>query len=161
MRFATAMMLLSTTAFLGGCAGVGSLVSGQSTEADVRARLGNPADTRTEANGDKVWDYPTGPEGFYTHQVRIGADGRVRQVTQLLTEERFATIVPNKTSKAEVRSLLGRPMDDTRYPSGEAWSWRYLRVGVSPGYMVVRFNADGTVYEKLVIVDPSGDNPED
>lgn len=161
MKLAT-LMLLPLAALLGACAGgAASLVPGQSTEADVRARLGNPKDTRTEPNGDKVWEFPTGPEGFYTHQVRIAADGRVRQVTQLLTEERLATIVPGKTTKAEVRSLLGRPMDDTHYRAGETWSYRYMRMGVSPGYMVVRFNSDGTVYERLVIVDPSGDTPED
>lgn len=159
MKLAHILVVLSLAALAAGCAGPNSLVAGQSTEADVRTRMGNPTDTRSEG-GDKVWEYATGPEGFYTHEVRIGADGRVRQVTQLLTEERLATIVPGKTTKAEVRNLLGRPADDTRYPSGEAWSWRFLRMGVSPGYMVVRFNADGTVYERIVIIDPSGDNPE-
>lgn len=160
MKFATTLMTLCFIALLGACAGAPSLVSGQSTEADVRARMGNPTDTRTEG-GDKVWEYATGPEGFYTRQVRIGADGRVRQVTQLLTEERFETIVPGKTTQAEVRTLLGRPMDDTNYRAGRTWSWRYLRMGVSPGYMVVKFNPDGTVAERIVIIDPSGDNPED
>jgi outer membrane protein assembly factor BamE (lipoprotein component of BamABCDE complex) len=157
----TTAALILAVAMLAGCAGAHSLAPGQSTEADVRARMGNPKDTRTESNGDKVWDYPTGPEGFYTHQVRIGADGKVRQVTQLLTEERFTTIVPGKTTKAEVRTLLGRPMDDTHYRAGETWSYRYLRMGVSPGYMVVKFNPDGTVAERIVIIDPSGDTPED
>jgi ABC-type Fe3+-hydroxamate transport system substrate-binding protein len=161
MRSATILMALCFTALLGGCAGPASLVAGQSTEADVRARMGTPTDTRTEANSDRVWEYATGPEGFYTHQVRIGADGKVRQVTQMLTEERLATIVPGKTTQAEVRTLLGRPMEDVRYRAGQTWSWRYLRMGVSPGYMVVKFNPDGTVAEKIVIIDPSGDNPED
>jgi hypothetical protein len=159
MKPAAILILPALAAILGGCASPASLVSG--TEADVRARMGNPKDTRTEPNGDKVWEYSTGPEGFYTHQFRIGADGKVRQVTQLLTEERFTTIVPGKTTKAEVRSLLGRPMDDTHYRAGETWSYRYLRMGVSPGYMVVKFNPDGTVAERIVIIDPSGDNPED
>jgi hypothetical protein len=161
MKISTTLMTLILATLLGACGGAGSLVSGQSTEADVRARMGNPKDTRTEPNGDKVWEYSTGPEGFYTHQVLIGADGKVKQVTQLLTEERLATIVPGKTTKAEVRSLLGRPMDDTRYRAGETWSYRYLRMGVSPGYMVVKFNPDGTVAERIVIIDPSGDTPED
>ena len=160
MKLATALTMLSFAGILGACAGPGSLAPGQSTEADVRARMVTPTDTRTEPNGDKVWDYSTGPEGFYTHQVRIGADGRVRQVTQLLTEERLATIVPGKTTKAEVRNLLGRPMDNTNYRAGETWSWRYLRMGVSPGYMVVSFSPDGTVRERIVIIDPSGDTPE-
>jgi len=161
MKLATVLTMLSLAALLGACAGASSLVPGQSTEADVRARMGTPTDTRTEANGDKVWEYATGPEGFYTRQVRIGADGRVRQVAQMLTEDRFETIVPGKTTQAEVRNLLGRPMEDVNYRAGRTWSWRYLRMGVSPGYMVVKFNPDGTVAERIVIIDPSGDNPED
>jgi hypothetical protein len=158
MKLATALTMLSLAALLGACAG--SLVVGQSTEADVRARMGAPTDTRTEG-GDKLWEYATGPEGMTTHLVRIGADGRVKEVTQLLTEERFSTIVPGKTTRAEVRNLLGRPMDDTNYRSGPAWSWRFLRMGVSASYMVVAFNPDGTVRERIVIVDPSGDAPPD
>jgi hypothetical protein len=161
MKLATALMMLSFAALAGGCAGPRSLVAGQSTEADVRARMGTPTDTRTESNGDKLWEYATGPEGMTTHLVRIGADGRVKEVTQLLTEERLSTIVPGKTTRAEVRALLGRPMDDTSYRSGPAWSWRFLRNGVSASYMVVAFNPDGTVRERIVIVDPSGDAPPD
>jgi hypothetical protein len=160
MKLTTALTMFSFTALLGGCAGAGSLVAGQSTETDVRARMGAPTDTRTEG-GDKLLEYATGPEGMTTHLVRIGADGRVKEVTQLLTEERFSTIVPGKTTRAEVRNLLGRPMDDTTYSSGPAWSWRFLRMGVSASYMVVAFNPDGTVRERIVIVDPSGDAPPD
>jgi hypothetical protein len=160
MKLTTALTMLSFAALLGGCAGPHSLVPGQSTEADVRARMGAPTDTRTEG-GDKLWEYATGPEGMTTHLVRIGADGRVKEVTQLLTEERFSAIVPGKTTRAEVRTLLGRPMDDTNYRSGPAWSWRFLRMGVSASYMVVAFNPDGIVRERIVIVDPSGDAPPD
>jgi hypothetical protein len=157
MKLAT-LMLLPLAAVLAACAGPGALVSG--SEADVRARLGNPTDTRTEG-GDKVLEYATGPEGLYTYQVRVGADGKVRQVTQVLTEERFNTIAPGRTTKAEVRNLLGRPMDNTQFRAGETWSWRFLRMGVAPGYMVVKFNPDGTVAERIVIIDPSGDSPPD
>ena len=161
MKLVYALIALSLAALLAGCAGPRSLVSGQSTEADVRTRMGAPTDTRTEPGGDKLWDYATGPVGFYTWQVRIGADGRVKQVTQLLTEERFGTIVPGKTNQAEVRSLLGRPADETNFRAGQTWSWRYLRNGISPGYLVVKFNPDSTVAERIVIIDPSGDAPED
>jgi hypothetical protein len=161
MKLSTAVTMLSFAGLLGACAGPGSLAPGQSTEADVRARMGTPTDIRTGPDGDKLWEYATGPEGIQTYQVRIGPDGRVREVTPMLTEERFATIVPGKTTRAEVRNLLGRPMDDTNYRAGPTWSWRFLRMGVSPSYMVVSFSADGTVRERIVIVDPSGDSKPD
>jgi hypothetical protein len=157
MRFATVLLMVSTTALLGGCAG---LVPGQSTEADVRSRMGAPTDTRTEGS-DKLWEYATGPEGMHTRLVRIGADGRVKEVTELLTEENLARVIPGKTTRAEVRNILGRPMDETTFGNGLAWSWRFKRLGISASYMVVSFNPDGTVREKSVIVDPSGDGSRD
>src|SRR5262245_55283165 len=122
MKLATALMMLSLTALVAGCA---ALVPGQSTEADVRARMGAPTETRTDSNGDKLWEYSTGPEGLTTHLVRIGADGRVKEVKQLLTEDNLATIIPGRTTRAEVRNILGKPADETTYGNGLAWSWRF------------------------------------
>jgi hypothetical protein len=160
MKLADSLIMLFFAALLGGCAGAGALVAGQSTEADARARMGAPTDTRTD-RGDKLWEYATGPEGFHTRLVRIGADGRVKEVTELLTEEQFAKIIPGQTSKTEVRSLLGRPAFETQYRSGLAWSWRHLKGGVQPGYMIVKFNPNDTVAEKIVIVDQPGDSRDD
>lgn len=154
MKLATALTMLSLAALLGGCA---SVSPGQS-EADVRARMGAPTDTRTDSNGDKLWEYATGPEGFHTRLVRIGTDGRVKEVTELLTEENLARVIPGKTTRAEVRNMLGKPADETTYPNGLAWSWRFKRLGIAPSYMVVSFDPDGTAREKIVIVDPSGDD---
>jgi hypothetical protein len=146
--------------FLGSCAAPGSLTAGQSTEADVRARMGTPTDTRSD-RGDKLLEYATGPEGFRTRLVRIGADGRVKEVTELLTEEQFAKIIPGQTSRAEVRNLLGRPAFETNYRSGPGLSWRHLRGGVQPGYMIVSFNPNDTVREKIIIYDQPGDSRDD
>jgi hypothetical protein len=152
MKTEATLKMLSLVVLLGGCAGAGSLVPGQSTEADVRARMGAPTDTRTEG-GDKLWEYATGPEGFHTRLVRIGADGRVKEVTELLTEEQFARIAPGQTTRAEVRNLLGRPSDEATYRAGLTWSWRHLKGGAQPGYMVVSFNPNDTVRDRIIILD--------
>ena len=106
-------------------------------------------------------DYATGPEGFETYRVRVGADGKVKEVTQLLTEERFAKIVPGTMAKADVKELLGPPFDETSYGAGLTWSWRLKVFGVNPGFYAVSFNPDGTVRSKSVIIDPTGGGPED
>jgi len=124
----------------------------------VRAGVGKPTDTRVDRNGDKLWEYASGPVGYQTYLVRIGADGKVKEVTQLLVEEQFAKVIPGKMTKADVTDLLGRPSDETTYRTGLTWSWRYLLGGVSPGYMVVTFNPDGTVKDKITVIDPSGDS---
>ena len=158
MKLSVTWVFLSCIGLLAGCANFHSLVAGQSTEVDVRARMGAPTDTRVDRNGDKLWEYATGPEGTQTYLVRIGADGRMKEVTQLLTDEQLAKVVPGKMTKTDVRDLLGRPSEENELPTGLAWSWRYLRVGVQPGYLVVSFNPDGTVKEKIAIIDPSGDS---
>jgi len=161
MRFSATLVFLSCVGLLAGCANPRFLVVGQSTITDVRARMGTPTDTRVDRNGDQLWDYATGPEGFETHRVRIGADGKVKEVTQPLTEDQFARVVPGTMAKSDVRELLGPPSDETTYGAGLTWSWRFKRIGVQPGYMVVSFNPDGTVKDKIVIIDPSGDSPMD
>ena len=104
-----ALALVVYVALLRGCAGPRSLTVGQSTEADVRARMGAPTNTRVEPNGDRIWEYPTGPYGNETHMVRIGPDGKVKEVAQLLSEDRLAMVIPGKTTKPDVRKLFGRP----------------------------------------------------
>ena len=158
MKLSTILVSLSCIGLLGGCANPRSLVVGQSTEADVRGRMGTPTDTRVDRNGDPLWEYATGPEGFETHRVRFGADGKVKEVTQLLAEDQLAKVALGTMTKDDVRGLLGRPSFEDIYMPGLTWSWRFARVGASPGYMVVIFNPDGTVKDKIIIVDPTGDS---
>lgn len=151
----TLIMLFFAT-LVAGCAGPRSLVPGQSTEADVRAAMGAPRDTRTDPNGDLIWEYPTGPEGMTTYAVRMGPDRRVKEVTQLVSEEQLDKIVVGKTTRAEVRQLLGRPALETVYHVGPTWYWRHLKGGTQPGHLVVTFNPDGTVSSKISIIDLPG-----
>jgi hypothetical protein len=115
-----------------------------------------PADSRTDPNGDRLFEYPTGPEGVETQLVRVGPDGRVKEVSQLLTEEQLAKIVPSKTTKAEVRQLLGRPSHEDVYGVGLTWSWRFKKGGVQPGHLVVTFNPNDTVRDTIAILDFPG-----
>jgi hypothetical protein len=154
------MILLICIGLLGGCAGPRALVVGQSGEADVRTRMGAPTDTRVDPNGDRIWEYSTGPEGFYTHMVRIGADGRVKEVDQVLTEEQLAKIVPGKSTKSDVRRLLGRSSHEDTFQVGLTWSWRYKKGDVQPGYLVVTFNPNDTVRDTIAIIDMPGNKSD-
>jgi hypothetical protein len=140
---------------LAGCGTPGGLAPQQSRNVDVRAALGNPTDVRFDRNGEELWEYARGPGGYETHLVRFGADGRVKEVTQILTQERLMSVTPGTTTKPEVRHLLGRP-SETSYPgTGEAWSWRYNFGGSQLGHLVVTFNPDNTVKERMTIRDAS------
>jgi len=132
------------------------MVPGQSTIVEMRSRVGTPTDIRFDRNGDELWEYATGPMGYETHLVRIGTDGKVKEVTQILTEDQMLKLVPGTMTKADARNLLGRPSDQTFTASGTVWSWRFMKFGVQPGFLTVRFNPDNTVMDRIVILDPSG-----
>lgn len=119
---ALSALLLATA-----CAGYGpgDLKAGQ-TEADVRARMGEPTDRVTLPNGGSRLEYARGPMGAHTYRIELDASGRVQGVSQILTEANFATVRRNE-SKAEVRDQLGRPAEQrTGWRGvGEVWSYRY------------------------------------
>jgi outer membrane protein assembly factor BamE (lipoprotein component of BamABCDE complex) len=140
---------------LAGCATPGSFTPQQSTITDVRARMGSPTDIRFAPDGDELWEYATGPRGTETYLFRFAKDGRVKAVTQLLTEEQFGKIIPGQTTKTAVRDLLGQPSALAFLPNGTAWSW-HVRVGTRDGQFVVRFGRDNVVVEKNVVFDTAG-----
>jgi len=155
MRLWTTLTLLLLIAVLAGCASPRVFAPGSSI-VDVRARVGAPTDIRFDRNGDELWEYASGPAGFETYVVRFGGDGKVKEVTQVLTDDQLMKVVPGTMTKADVRNLLGRPSDETFTFAGTVWSWRFSRYGGQPGWLTVRFNPDNTVMERIAIIDPSG-----
>ena len=137
---------------LAGCAGPRGIVPERSTLAEVRTTIGNPTDIRFDRNGDELWEFAGGPMGTQTFLIRAAPDGRVKAVTQLLTEEQFAKIVPREMSKRDVRGLLGRPSDESFLYNGTSWSWRGAFEG-QYGYFVVHFDANDAVLDKTIIFD--------
>jgi hypothetical protein len=118
---------LSALLLVAGCAayGPGNLAPGQ-TEADVRARMGEPTDKASLPSGGSRLEYARGPMGGHTYRIELDASGRVQSVSQLLTEANFATVRRGE-SKADVREQLGRPSEQRVgwRGVGEVWSYRY------------------------------------
>jgi len=152
MRAPTNLLLALLVCVVAGCAGMRSIVPSQSNLADVRAKVGNPTDIRFDDNRDELWEYAWGPQGTQTYLVRASPDGRVKSVTQLLTEEQFAKIVPRQMTKRDVRHLLGRPSDESFLYNGTSWSWRGDFQG-QRGNFVVHFGRDDVVLDKIIIFD--------
>ncbi|HSC93852.1 MAG TPA: outer membrane protein assembly factor BamE [Burkholderiales bacterium] len=156
MRIPAMMIVMAFVAALTGCASPRSFAPGASM-VEVLAKAGPPTDIRIDRNGDELWEYATGPQGTETYLVRSGLDGAVKEITQLLTEDRMNTIVPGKMTKADVRQILGKPSDVTfTGAAGTVWSYRFKRDGIQPGYLTVRFNPDNTVMERIAIIDFTG-----
>lgn len=118
---------------LSGCGVLGAnpMDAALQTEADVRARLGQPqrvwAPLPAMPPGNKTFEYSRQPSGHTAYMVDIGADGEVLAVRQVLNRESFARVVVGMAPDDVVR-LLGRPMQITPYSlSGLTYyEWRYL-----------------------------------
>jgi outer membrane protein assembly factor BamE (lipoprotein component of BamABCDE complex) len=130
------LLALGTAVLLSGCDkngrpveefGLDKLEKGISAEADVRQVMGKPEIVWEEEDGSRTLEYPKGPEGVRTWMFAIGRDGKLRDYTQVLTEENFARVKPGM-SKDEIRRMLGKPRTIVQYrlKNEEAWDWRYL-----------------------------------
>lgn len=142
-----AMGLISTLLLAAGCDRVatGELQAGQSTVADLKLKLGEPASVNRE--GDKeIWEYPLGPEGTRTYMVLVNAQGTVEKIDQVLTEANFKRIQPGMTI-TEVRRILGRNSKEQRYgmsPSELTHKYKFNN-GSEDLYFDVTYDAQGRV----------------
>ena len=97
------------------------------------------------------------PYGRVAYAVRIGADGKVLDVEQRLTEENTKKIVAGKMTREDIRQLFGPPYYVTNYPRQQRETWEYPMV---PGSMslwmmlYVDFSPDGIVRDSWYTVDP-------
>ena len=140
---------------LGGCDRVSQLEEGVSTEVQVRKEFGDPVTITVEADGSRTFDYPRQPEGWTNYLIKIGADGKVASIRQLLTPDNFARVTPG-LSQLEVRSILGRPAQMKKYDlkNEEIWNWRFKQDGQQSKFFGVTFDAGGRVLGTGVGDDP-------
>lgn len=147
---------MALLALLAGCdrKRVSELEEGVSTEADVRARFGEPAATYDDADGGHTLEYPRQPQGATNYMISIGPDGRMSALRQVLAPANFAQVLPG-LDKDRVRRLLGRPAKMQAYAlkAEETWDWRYAD-GPEIKIFSVTFDADGRVISTMVTADP-------
>jgi hypothetical protein len=135
------------------------LEEGVATEADVRAKFGEPAATYLEDNGAKTYEYPRQPEGHRNYMITIGPDGKMSALKQVLKPDTFAK-VQNGLDKVQVRRLLGRPAKTQIFAlkrDEEIWDWRYLD-GQQAKVFSATFDKDGFVMKTASINDPRENN---
>lgn len=119
---------------------------------EVRALMGPPDEIWQEADGGSTWSYPRGPLGRQAYMVQLGADGRLKSIRQVLNEETFARIINGKTTRDEVRRLLGRPAEERFLPRKRetVWDYRYLDLG-QPYIFRIGFTEAGVVTDSVRI----------
>ena len=152
------MGLLSFIAGLAGCdqARIKELEEGVSTEAEVRARFGEPEKTweaRDMASlpfpgaaaepGARTLEFNRQPAGTVNYMITIGPDGRMSALRQVLTPQNFTRVLPGM-SMEQVRKMLGKPMKVTTYALKREthYDWRFVNPPSTLMIFTVVFNDD-------------------
>jgi len=122
------MWLLAVVLALGGCdlQRISELEEGVASEADVRARFGEPEKIWDAPAGARIFEYNRQPEGAKNYMITIGGDGKMAALRQVLTPQNFARVLPTMMME-DVRRILGKPMRVTAYAlkNQTHYDWRY------------------------------------
>ncbi len=159
-RGLVAMGLLTTLLALVGCDAqrVAELEEGVSTEADVKARFGEPEKVWDGGPGVRVFEYNRQPNGTQNYMISIGADGKMAALRQVLNVANIAKVVPGMPID-DVRRLLGKPMKISQFelkPGETHHDWRWAdgpNVSDRKIFSVV-VGADGKVISAASMRDP-------
>jgi hypothetical protein len=138
------LVVATAVAGLAACDRVEKLEEGVSTEVEVRKQFGEPVTIITDADGTRTFEYPRQPEGWTNYLIKIGPDGKMSSLRQLLNEDNFAKVKPGMT-QLQVRAMLGRPAKMWHFDlkNEDVWDWRFKQGGNESKMFSVTFAADG------------------
>ena len=158
---AAAAAALGAAVWLAGCdpQRISELEEGVSTEADVRARFGQPENV-WESPAGRVFEYNRQPQGQKNYMITIGPDGRMAALRQVLTPENFARVRPG-TAMEDLRKLLGKPARRTPQPlrNETEWEWRWVQPPNSPMVFTATLHDDQRVVRSGSSPDRSTEAP--
>lgn len=123
------MGILASLLALAGCdpQRIQELEEGVATEADVRAKFGEPEKIWDGEAGARIFEYNRQPAGHRNYMITIGTDGKMSALRQVLTPQNFARVQPGMMME-DVRKMLGKPMKVVPYELKKEtnYNWRYL-----------------------------------
>ena len=135
---------------------IAELEEGVATEADVRARFGEPekiwdaADMSglpmpgaAAAPGARTFEYNRQPSGNVNYMITIGTDGKMSALRQVLSPQNFTQVLPGMPMET-VRKMLGKPMKITPFALQQTthYDWRYLNPPTTAMIFTVVFDRD-------------------
>ncbi|MEO5671358.1 MAG: outer membrane protein assembly factor BamE [Ramlibacter sp.] len=134
---------------------IAELEEGVATEADVKARFGEPENVWDAPGGQRIFEYNRQPSGHQNYMITIGTDGKMTALRQVLHPGNFAKVQPGMMME-DVRKLLGKPMKRTTYEltRESAWDWRYMAPPNTSMVFSVWFNPDYRVIRTSTAPDP-------
>ena len=98
---------------------------GLTTQAEIRARMGEPGFVHRNDDGTATWEYARQPNGSNCYMITFGQDQIVSKLEQALNEQNYARI-RDGLSKDDVRRILGAPGSKVVFDNlrEEIWEWR-------------------------------------
>ena len=148
--FAVVLALL-----LAACASPLSLKPGTSIE-EARSTLGRPtAEIRLPDGGTRL-QYSGQPNYQSVVNADFDAQGRLRIVEEMMTDESFARVRAGKDTQADVLRDFGRPAETFHYrlSNETAFMYRYLTFGGFRAAMYIYFDPAGVVTRTETGLDP-------
>ena len=147
---------------LAGCASFEGrdLVPGQSTEVQVVTGMGRPSQEIDLPGGGKALYFSRLPYGRAIYKATLDGEGVLRGIEQTLVPEKIRSIEADKTTKEQVRELLGPPYRMSRGPIKPLDVWEYWwRNAEDRRILWVSFSDDGVAREVLDMHDYQSDPP--
>ncbi len=151
-------MVAFLAALIGCDVGMETLKPGVSTRDDVFRVMGKAANEWKQPDGSTVIEFTRQPEGVVNWFVALTPEGRLKEISQVLTDANFARIRAGMT-KDEVVAIIGSPGPRATFPlkREEVWSWRYSPQPGNRFDFNVHFGMDGRVLStSRVTADVSG-----
>jgi hypothetical protein len=158
----TRFTVLLASLFVAGCASFDGrgLVPGQSSEADVVATMGEPAQTLERPGGEKLLYFSRLPFGRQIYKATLGRDGVLRSLEPTLTPPNIRGLELDKATQEQVRELLGPPYRVARAPFKPLDVWEYWwRIAEDRRILWASFSDDGVMRELLEMHDYQADPP--
>ncbi|MCY7318922.1 MAG: YjgB family protein [Ramlibacter sp.] len=134
---------------------ISELEEGVASEADVRARFGEPEKIWDGAAGARILEYNRQPAGQKNYMITIDPGGRMSALRQVLNPANFERIQPGMMME-EVRRTLGKPAKAVTYSlkNETAWDWRYLQLPNTSMVFTVWFDSQYRVLRTSTGPDP-------
>lgn len=147
MKYLSKNLMFAGVLGLSGCATMfGPAPTPGDTVAQVEAKRGQPSAIYQDGS-DKVLAYSPGYWGQYAYMARIGPDGHLKSYEQVWTNEKFADIKPNVSTKDDVLRTVGQPSAVGKYARSPyiAWNYGYKEAGVWNSMMTIYLDDNGVV----------------
>lgn len=117
---------------LAGCSGIPERLAPGTPRSDIEAHLGQPSAVYPRADGTRL-QYSRQPAGQQVYNLDLDAQGRLRQVDQVMDQAWFERVGIDTWTRQDVLQQFGTPALVERVArfDGDIWTYRFLDNGWS------------------------------